>query len=92
MSKQLNLQVRMDKEDKEAAEAVFEALGMTTSQAIKIFLRQVVLNNALPFKVAIPQPNQETLEAIQEIQAMIDGKVESKPISFKELQELHRKL
>lgn len=92
MSKQLNLQVRMDKEDKEAAEAVFEVLGMTTSQAIKIFLRQVVLNNALPFKVAIPQPNQETLEAIQEIQAMIDGKVESKGMSYKEFIDLQRNL
>lgn len=80
--KQLNLQIRIDEKDKMEAESVFDKLGISTSQAIKLFLRQVVLNQGLPFKVQVPQPNQDTLEAIQEIQNMMSGKIrkEGKPL------------
>jgi len=40
-------------------EAVFHHLGLTTTEAIKLFFRQVKLRGGLPFPVEIP--NAETI-------------------------------
>ena len=45
------------------AERVLSTFGVSTTEAITMFLRQVVLNRGLPFSVRIP--NAETLAAIQ---------------------------
>jgi len=39
---------------KAEAETVFEQLGLTSSDAIRIFFKQVVLRKGFPFDVAIP--------------------------------------
>lgn len=65
------IQIRITPELKNSAEDIFEALGMNTSQAVSIFLKQVVLNGGLPFRVGLPQPNAKTLEAINEIEKLI---------------------
>lgn len=65
------LQIRVTPELKNSAEDIFEALGMNTSQAVSIFLKQVVLNSGLPFRVKLPKPNMQTLEAINEIEDLI---------------------
>lgn len=64
MSKSARIEARIDEDLKEAAEAVFAHLGMSPSEAIRIFYRQVELHNGLPFDVRIP--NATTREAIQE--------------------------
>lgn len=48
---------------KTQAESVFEQIGLTSSDAIRIFFKQVVLRKGLPFDVAIP--NKETAEALK---------------------------
>jgi DNA-damage-inducible protein J len=48
---------------KHDAERVLSALGVSTTEAITMFLRQVVINQGLPFPVRIP--NAETVAAIQ---------------------------
>ncbi|MDD3287858.1 MAG: type II toxin-antitoxin system RelB/DinJ family antitoxin [Alphaproteobacteria bacterium] len=50
---------------KASAEKIFRSLGMKTTDAISIFLSQVVLNKGLPFDVRIP--NKATLKAIKEV-------------------------
>jgi DNA-damage-inducible protein J len=45
---------------KNEAERVFDRLGLTPSEAINIFYRQVSLRKGLPFAVEIP--NAQTLE------------------------------
>lgn len=50
---------------KASAEKIFRALGMNTTDAISIFLSQVVLNKGLPFDVKIP--NKATKKSIQEV-------------------------
>ena len=52
---------------KASAEKIFHALGMNTTDAISIFLSQVVLRKGLPFDVRIP--NAETRKAIKEVKA-----------------------
>ncbi|MFP4533496.1 MAG: type II toxin-antitoxin system RelB/DinJ family antitoxin [Desulfobacterales bacterium] len=54
MSKTETVRARIEPEIKEQAEKVFRRLGLTTTQAITLFYKQVELRNGLPFDVAIP--------------------------------------
>jgi DNA-damage-inducible protein J len=54
MSKTATIRARIDPELKDHAEQVFRRLGLTTTQAIILFYKQVELRNGLPFEVAIP--------------------------------------
>jgi DNA-damage-inducible protein J len=64
MSKTAVITTRIEPEDKQEAEAILEQLGLTMSQAISIYIKQLILRRGLPFTVNIP--NQDTLDAIQE--------------------------
>ncbi len=66
MSKTKQVNVRIEPEIKKAAETVFKKLGLTPSQAVKMFYRQAALQQGLPFTVIIP--NRETLEAMRELE------------------------
>lgn len=55
---------RVSPELKQDAEEILEDLGLNTSQAIRLFLKQVELNKGLPFEIRIP--NKETREAIKQ--------------------------
>ena len=57
------VQVQMDKELVEKAESILKDLGLNRSTALKIYYRQIVLNNGLPFEMV---PNEETIEALNE--------------------------
>ena len=48
------IQIRTDAEVKAAADSVFNKLGITMSDGINIFLRQVNLHGGLPFDVKLP--------------------------------------
>ena len=61
-----NLNVRTDKELKEAAEKLFEELGFNMTTAINMFLRQSVRENRLPFELTMNVPNSVTVTAIEE--------------------------
>ena len=66
MSKTEQVNVRIEPHVKKAAEAVFRKLGLTPSQAVKMFYRQAALQQGLPFTVNIP--NRETLDAMRELE------------------------
>ena len=59
------IHARIDENLKHDAELVFKALGINTADAIRMFFRQVTLNQGLPFEVKIP--NKETLKAMEEL-------------------------
>ncbi len=63
MAKTEMIRARMEPEIKHDAEAVFKALGLSPTEAITLFYRQVFLHNGLPFEVKIP--NAETREAMR---------------------------
>ncbi|HOO87212.1 MAG TPA: type II toxin-antitoxin system RelB/DinJ family antitoxin [Synergistales bacterium] len=46
--------IRLEAEDKKEAEKIFATLGLTTSEAIRLFYRQTILRRGLPFSVDIP--------------------------------------
>jgi DNA-damage-inducible protein J len=66
MAKTQTISARIDPDLKENAEGIFNSLGLTTSQAITLFYRQVELAAGLPFPVKLPVPNEETMRAIQD--------------------------
>jgi addiction module antitoxin, RelB/DinJ family len=49
------VRARIEPEIKERAEAVLEKLGMSTADAIRIFLTQVALRQAFPVELTLPE-------------------------------------
>lgn len=60
--------IKIDPELKREAQALFEGLGLNLSTAVNIFLRQAVREQAIPFRIGTPYPNDETLRAIEGVQ------------------------
>lgn len=54
MAKTTNLYVRLEPGLKEQAESVLEQLGIPVSNAVNIFLKQVVMQRGIPFDVKLP--------------------------------------
>ena len=57
---------RIDSELNSQASKLLEGLGLSMSQAFSMFLRQVVLQQGLPFEVKYPRRSGELLDAIEE--------------------------
>ena len=72
MSKTSQISARINSADKKSAEDVFKKLGVTASQAIALFYKQVYLRRGIPFPVELP--NQTTIDAIEEARS---GKTKS---------------
>lgn len=56
MTKTATITTRISPELKNNAEQVLKRLGMTTTQAINMFLKQVELHQGLPFDVQLTTP------------------------------------
>jgi DNA-damage-inducible protein J len=67
MAKTAVISARIDPELKRNAEQVFGELGLTASQAIMLFYKQVDLQRGLPFSVKIP--NEVTKQALEDARA-----------------------
>jgi DNA-damage-inducible protein J len=48
------IRTRVDPEVKEASERILNQLGLSTTEAIRLFLAQVTLRHGLPFDVTLP--------------------------------------
>ena len=59
------IRARVEPDLKHDAEAVFSTLGMSPTEAITLFYKQVTLQHGLPFEIRIP--NAETLEAMRQV-------------------------
>ena len=62
MSKTAMIRARTELKLKSKVEKIFEALGLTASQAINLFYHRVELENGLPFELRIP--NSKTLRTL----------------------------
>ena len=54
MNKSTNLYVRVEPHIKENAETILTQLGIPMSNAVGMFLKQVILHRGLPFDVTLP--------------------------------------
>ena len=64
MAKTEMIRARVEPGLKQEAEEVFSALGLSTTEAITLFYKQVTLHHGLPFEVKIPTA--ETREALRQ--------------------------
>lgn len=64
MTKTALVTARIDPELKQETEKVFNELGLTTTQAITLFFKQVNMRQGLPFTVSIT--NLKTRQAIED--------------------------
>lgn len=63
------LHVRVDDETKAQATETLAAMGLSVSDAIRLFLRRVVVEQAFPLELKVP--NAATRVAIEESRAMM---------------------
>jgi DNA-damage-inducible protein J len=66
MGKTGYITARIEPKLKARAARVLAAVGVTTTDAITMFLQQVVLRNGMPFEVRVP--NAESKKAIEELE------------------------
>ena len=66
------IQTRVEPDLKAEVERILREIGISTSEAITIFLNRVKLENGIPFELKLP--NTKSLEAIKDIE---DGNVET---------------
>lgn len=77
MNKNATVRARIESEIKEEAESILGELGISTTSAISMFYRQVILRKGLPFDVAILNPTTrrtfETTDAGRDIIVCTDA-------------------
>jgi DNA-damage-inducible protein J len=66
------LHIRVDDDIKTQATNALEAMGMSVSDAVRLFLRRVVIDQAFPLELKVP--NAETRAAMEESRAMMAAK------------------
>ncbi len=70
MANLATVKVKIEPQLKDEVETIFQGMGLTPMEAIKLFYRAVKLERKLPFDFKIP--NDETLQAIQDAEARKD--------------------
>jgi DNA-damage-inducible protein J len=63
MSRSAMIRARIEPELKEEVEAVLEKIGLSATDAINLFYRQIKLRRGIPFDVVVP--NKTTLRTIE---------------------------
>lgn len=74
-SKSADVRIRIEPGLKEDAVKVLAQCGLTVSDAFRLFLRQVVATQGLPFPIMVP--NATTLAAMNEARSMQAGRFAS---------------
>ncbi len=65
MAKNATIRARIEPELKAEVEKLFKELGLSTTEAINLFYRQVKLRNGLPFNVVIANKTTEKFSKIR---------------------------
>ena len=67
------VRARIDPELKDETDRIFSELGITTTDAIRMFLSQVRIHRGLPFNVGLPSDNDDILLPSSMRQAALDS-------------------
>ena len=82
-----NITIRMDEELKKQAEELFSDLGLNMTTAFTVFVKQSVREQQIPFMLSKKTPNEETFQAIREIEELKKDKNKKTYHNFSELLE-----
>lgn len=75
MLKDATVRARVPSQLKQEVEVILQDLGLSTSEAIDLFMHQIKLNRGLPFKVNIPnEMTRRTLDAADRGEDLIHAK------------------
>ena len=66
MAKTDTLHIRVEPSVKQKAEKTLNDLGLSITDAINVFLNQVILNDGIPFEIKKTKYNKETIQAIED--------------------------
>ena len=66
------LHIRVGDDIKEQATAALTSMGLSVSDAVRLFLRRVVVDQAFPLELKVP--NAETQAAMEESRAMMGSR------------------
>ena len=66
MAKTDTLHVRVEPSVKQKAEKTLNDLGLSITEAINVFLNQVILNDGIPFEIKKPKYNKATIQALED--------------------------
>ena len=83
MNKTSMIHIRVQPEVKAEVEEILSNLGMTTTEAVNIYLKQIILHCGLPFMVRTPKFSDEMLEAMAEAE-----EIEKHPENYKSYSSL----
>ena len=72
MTKSQTVHTRVTQDIKERADRIFSSLGLTTSQAVNLFLTATVNRNGFPFELTLPSQEEEDLEFVRAF-VTVDG-------------------
>lgn len=99
MARTANIFARVEPELKEQAELILNKLGIPMSNAVGMFLKQIVLQRGIPFEMKLPTRSPLAYEMLSkeefdyEIQKGMDSIANGQTISAQELRaELKRNL
>ncbi|MBL4910789.1 MAG: type II toxin-antitoxin system RelB/DinJ family antitoxin [Alteromonadaceae bacterium] len=81
------LTTRIDHDTKLAFTHICDEVGLSPSQALKLFARAVINYGGIPFELKVKQPNVMTVTAIQELSQGLGEKSESVTSLISELTE-----
>ena len=71
------LQLRIDDETKQDAEQILSTLGITPSQAVQMFYKQVSLQGGIPLELKVPNARlSAAMEDEGEVIPVIDGVIQ----------------
>ena len=72
MAKTQTVHTRVTEDIKTQADRIFSSLGLTTSQAIMLFLTAAVNHNGMPFELSLPKMEDQDLSFAISV-ATVDG-------------------
>ncbi len=87
MAKTDTLHIRIEPSVKKKAEKTLNDLGLSITEAINVFLNQVILQDGIPFEIKKPKFNKETIQVMEDVKK---GKNLSK--SFDSVDEMFEEL
>ena len=72
------INIKVNREDKELATDILNNLGLNMSVYVNMAIKQLINMNAVPFEIENPKPSMELLEALQEGDDILKGKIKAK--------------
>lgn len=88
MAKTATVQARIDPQLKENVEKILAQLELSSSDAIKLFYRQVELNGGLPFDLKLPAQVLAEQKLMEELDAGIQSAEKQSWVSFEKTTKL----